>query len=108
MSTIADAQDNMSDTGTIAANIPVDQDDRLILWDNLLATILGKLAELADWCDRVGYKRGFLKHRAVVTDKVTIVDHKDSITFFDPNSFCTHHRPPSSGPSSKRSGRPHR
>ncbi|MDC0525827.1 hypothetical protein OAO87_02415, partial [bacterium] len=90
--TIADAQDTQSITGTIASHIPVDTDDNLIEWDNLLGTIEGTLFEVAEWCERTGYKRSFLKHRAITSGKVTIVDSTDSIAFLrgdrlDPRDF---------------------
>ena len=82
MSTIGDAQDGIpSTTGTIANHIPVDTDDNPIEWDNLLGTIDGTLAEISEWGERTGYKRSFLKHRAVTSGKVTIVDSTDSIAF---------------------------
>ena len=63
MSTIGDAQDISSTTGTTASHIPVDTDDNPIEWDNLLGTIEGTLLEISEWCERTGYKRSFLKHR---------------------------------------------
>ena len=45
--------DQVDQAVTTAKSQPVDEDGQLILWDNLLATLVGTLEEVADWAFRI-------------------------------------------------------
>ena len=99
MSVIDDANSTVSNDNTANPDVtvPVDQDGDPILWDNLKATIEGKLSQVAEWCGTTGYLSAFLRHRAVPHSKGIIFDSPESYTFYR-RDFVDDHDPDDPAP----------